>query len=124
MRRGSVFGGRLQHALLTLQGLVRRQRPSSHEQQPRGRRMEAPRLLTIQGHGRTALLEGTYNEMSGAQWRTSGTISGWFATSESPYLSRFCRIVAQVAHHINKCIRHNKINVDRGTLGFSSATCA
>jgi hypothetical protein len=62
--------------------------------------------------------------MSGAQWRTSGTISEWFATSESPYLSRFCRIVAQVAHHINKYIKISKINVDRGTLGFSCATCA
>src|SRR5215208_6797080 len=124
MRRGSVFGGRLQHALLTLQGLVRGQWTPPHEQQPRGRRMETPRLLSIQGHGRTAFLERTQDAMSGAQWRTSGTISGWFATSESPYLSRFCRMVAQVAHHINKYIRHNKINVYKGTLGFSCATCA
>jgi hypothetical protein len=62
--------------------------------------------------------------MSGAQWRTSGTISGWFATSESPYLSRFCRIVAQVAHHIIKYMKNNKMNVYQGTLGFSCATCA
>src|SRR5918994_2237126 len=124
MRRGSVFGGRLQHALLALQGLVRRQRPSSHEQQPCGRRMETPRLLTIQRHGRTALLEGTHNAMSGAQWRTSGAILGWCATPESPGLHRFCRIVAQVAHHTNKYMKNNKINVDRGTLGSSCATCA
>src|SRR5215217_2947218 len=124
MRRGCVFGGRLQHALLALQGLVRRQRTPPHEQQPRGRRMETPRLLTIQGHGRTALLEGIADAMSGAQWRTSGTISGWFATSESPYLSRFCRIVAQVAHHINRYMKNNKMNVYQGTLEFSCATCA
>jgi hypothetical protein len=31
---------------------------------------------------------------------------------------------AQVAHHINKYMKNNKINVDRGTLGFSCATCA
>jgi hypothetical protein len=62
--------------------------------------------------------------MSGAQWRTSGTISGWFATPESPYLPRFCQIVAQVAHHINEHMKNNKINVYQGTLGFSCATCA
>src|SRR5215208_3422951 len=123
MRRGRVFGSCHQHALLALQGLVRRQRPSSHGQQPRGRRMETPRLLTIQGHGRTALLEGIADSMSGAQWRTSGTISGWFATSESPDLPRFCRIVAQVAHHIIKYMKNNKINAYQGTLGFSCATC-
>src|SRR5215204_2433481 len=124
MRRGSVFGSRLQHTLLTLQGLVRGQRTPPHEQQPRGRRMETPRLLTIQRYGRTAVLKGIADSMSGAQWRTSGTISGWFATPESPYLSRFCRIVAQVAHHINKYMKNNKINVYQGTLGFSCATCA
>jgi hypothetical protein len=62
--------------------------------------------------------------MSGAQWRTSGTILGWFATPESPYLPRFCQIVAQVAHHINKYMKNNKINVYQGTLGFLCATCA
>jgi len=62
--------------------------------------------------------------MSGAQWRTSGTISGWFATPESPYLPRFCQIVAQVAHHINEYMKNNKINVYQGALGFSCTTCA
>jgi hypothetical protein len=62
--------------------------------------------------------------MSGAQWRTHGAVFVWFATPESLYLSRFCQVVAQVAHHINKCIRNNKINVYQGTLGFSCATCA
>src|SRR5829696_2969260 len=124
MRRGRVFGGCLQHALLALQGLVRRQRPSSHEQQPRGRRMETPRLLTIQRHGRTAFLERTQDAMSGAQWHAYGAVFGWYATPESPYLPRFCRIVAQVAHHINKYMKNNKIDVDRSTLGSSCATCA
>jgi hypothetical protein len=62
--------------------------------------------------------------VSGALWHTIGTISGWLATSESPYLSRFCRIVAQVAHHIIKYMKNNKIYVYQGTLGFSCATCA
>src|SRR5919106_214444 len=108
MRCGSLFGGRLQHALLTLQGLVRRQRPSSHEQQPSRGRMETPRLLTIQRHGRTAFLERTDNAMSGAQWHTYGAVFGWCATLESLYLSRFCQVVAQVAHHINKYMKNNK----------------
>src|SRR5215208_1386180 len=124
MRRGSVFGSRLQHALLTLQGLVRRQRTPPHEQQPSRGRMETPRLLTIQRHGRTAFLERTDNAMSGAQWHTYGAVFGRCATPESPYLPRSCRVVAQVAHHINKYTKNNKINVVRGTLGFSCATCA
>jgi len=62
--------------------------------------------------------------MSGAQWRTFGTVSRRCATLNLAYLPRFCRIVAQVAHHINKYMKNNKINVDRGTLGFSCATCA
>ena len=126
---GSVFGGRLQHALLALQGLVRRQRPSSHEQQPRRRRMEASRIYTLQGFGRPAVLEGVedavINVTSGAQWHTYGAVCGWCAT---PRVGIICRIlsliVAQVAHHINKYMENNKINVDRGTLGFSCATCA
>jgi hypothetical protein len=64
------------------------------------------------------------NVSSGAQWHTYGAVCGWCATPESPYLPRFCPIVAQVAHHINKYMKNNKINVDRGTLGFSCATCA
>jgi hypothetical protein len=64
------------------------------------------------------------NVTSGAQWHTNGAVFGWCATPESPYLPRSCRIVAQVAHHINKYMKNNKINVDRGTLGFSCATCA
>ena len=43
--------GRLQHALLALQGLVRRQRPSSHEQQPRRRRMERLGFAPFKGAG-------------------------------------------------------------------------
>jgi hypothetical protein len=62
--------------------------------------------------------------VSGALWHTIGAVFGWCATPESPYLPRSCRIVAQVAHHINKYMKNNKINVDRGTLGFSCATCA
>jgi hypothetical protein len=64
------------------------------------------------------------NVTSGAQWHTYGAVFGWCATSESPYLPHSCRIVAQVAHHINKYMKNNKISVDRGTLGFSCATCA
>src|SRR5215218_11036299 len=124
MRRGRVFGSRHQHALLALQGVVRRERPSSHEQQPRGRRMETPRLLTIQRHGRTALLEGIADAMSGAQWHTYGAVFGWCATPQSAYIRRILFRVAQVAHHINKYIKISKINVYQGTLGFSCATCA
>jgi len=62
--------------------------------------------------------------MSGAQWHTYGTVFGWCATLEFPYLPRFCWIVAQVAHHINKHMKNNKIDVYQGTLGFSCATCA
>ena len=62
--------------------------------------------------------------MSGAQWHTYGAVFVWCATPESPYLPRSCQVVAQVAHHINKSMKNNKINVDRGTLGFSCATCA
>jgi len=62
--------------------------------------------------------------MSGAQWHTYGAVFGWCATLEFPYLPRFCWIVAQVAHHINKHMKNNKINVDRDTLGSSCATCA
>ena len=61
---------------------------------------------------------------SGAQWHTYGAVFVWCATHESLYLSRFCQVVAQVAHHINKYTKNNKINVYQGTLGFSCATCA
>ena len=90
--------------------------------------MEASRIYTLQGFGRPTVLEGVedpvINVTSGAQWHTHGAVCGWCATPESPYLPRFCRIVAQVAHHINKYMKNNKINVDKGTLGFSCATCA
>src|SRR5215217_5153792 len=86
--------------------------------------METPRLLTIQRHGRTALLEGIADAMSGAQWHTYGAVFGWCATPQSAYIRRILFRVAQVAHHINKYMKNNKINVDRSTLGFSCATCA
>src|SRR5215216_804524 len=86
--------------------------------------MEASRIYTLQGFGRPTVLEGAQNKVSGAQWHTYGAVFGRCATPESPYLPRSCRIVAQVAHHINKYIRNNKINVYQGTLGFSCATCA
>jgi hypothetical protein len=90
--------------------------------------MEASRIYTLQGFGRPTLLEGVedpvINVISGAQWHTYGAVFGWCATRESPYLPRSCRIVAQVAHHINKYMKNNKINVYQGTLGFSCATCA
>src|SRR5215208_5736710 len=86
--------------------------------------MEASRIYTLQGFGRPTVLEGAQNKVSGAQWHTYGAVFGRCATPESPYLPRSCRIVAQVAHHINKYMKNNKINVDRSTLGFSCATCA
>ena len=90
--------------------------------------MEASRIYTLQGFGRPTVLEGVedpvINVTSGAQWHTYVAVFGWCATPESPYLPRFCRIVAQVAHHINKHMKNNKINVYQGTLGFSCATCA
>jgi hypothetical protein len=61
---------------------------------------------------------------SGAQWHTYGAVWGWCATPESGYIRRILFRVAQVAHPINKYMKNNKINVDRGTLGFSCATCA
>ena len=86
--------------------------------------MEASRIYTLQGFGRPTVLEGAQNKVSGAQWHTYGAVFGRCATPASPYLPRSCRIVAQVAHHINKYMKNNKINVDRSTLGFSCATCA
>src|SRR5215213_4273733 len=62
--------------------------------------------------------------MSGAQWHTHGAVCGWCATPQSAYICRIILRVAQVAHHINKHIENNKINVYQGTLGFSCATCA
>jgi hypothetical protein len=64
------------------------------------------------------------NVTSGAQWHTYGAVLEQCAAPESAYLSGFFLKVAQVAHHINKYMKNNKINVDRGTLGFSCATCA
>src|SRR5215208_6561325 len=71
--------------------------------------MEASRIYTLQGFGRPTVLEGVedpvINVTSGAQWHTYGAVFGRCATPESPYLPRSCRIVAQMAHHINKYIR-------------------
>src|SRR5215210_5635948 len=86
--------------------------------------METPRLLTIQRHGRTALLERTHDTMSGAQWHAYGAVFGWCATPLSAYICRILFRVAQVAHYINKHMKNNKIDVYQGTLGFSCATCA
>ena len=90
--------------------------------------MEASRIYTLQGFGRPTVLEGVEDQVinvtSGAQWHTYGAVFGWRATPESPYLPRSRRIVAQVAHHTNKYMKNNKINVYQGTLGFSCATCA
>jgi hypothetical protein len=62
--------------------------------------------------------------VSGALWHTIGAVSRQSATPKTAYVRRFCCLVAQVAHHVNKYIRKDEINVDRGTLGFSCATCA
>ena len=62
--------------------------------------------------------------MSGALWHTIGAVSRQSATPKAAYVRQFCCFVAQVAHYVNKYIRNNKINVYRGTLGFSCATCA
>jgi hypothetical protein len=62
--------------------------------------------------------------VSGALWHTIGAVSRQSATPKAAYVRRFRCLVAQVAHHINKYMKNNKINVDRGTLGFSCATCA
>ena len=90
--------------------------------------METPRIYTLQGFGRPTVLEGVEDPMinvtSGAQWHTYGAVFGWCATLESPYVPRFCWIVAQVAYHTNKYMKNNKINVYQGTLGFSCATYA
>src|SRR5918998_5046064 len=86
--------------------------------------METARILSIQRHGRTAFLERAHDAMSGAQWHTHDAVCGWCATPLSAYICRILFRVAQVAHHINKSMETNKINVDRGTLGFSCATCA
>jgi hypothetical protein len=62
--------------------------------------------------------------VSGALWRTIGVVSRQSATPKAAYVRRFRCLVAQVAHHINKYMEINKINVYQGTLGFSCATCA
>ena len=62
--------------------------------------------------------------MSGAQWHTYGAGLGQYATPQSAYMRRILSRVAKVAHHINKYMETNKINVYQGTLGFSCATCA
>ena len=115
---------RLQHALLTLQGLVRGQRTPPDEQQSHRRRMEASWLYALQGHRRSTVLEGAQNKVSGAQWHTYGAGLGPYATPQLAYIRRILRRVAKVAHPINKYIRNNKINIYQGTLGFSCATCA
>ena len=62
--------------------------------------------------------------MSGALWHTIGAVSRQSATPKAAYVRRFCCLVAQVAHHINRYMKNNKIDVYQGTLGFSCATCA
>jgi hypothetical protein len=62
--------------------------------------------------------------VSGALWRTIGAVSRQSATPKTAYVRGLRCLVAQVAHHTNKYIKISKINVDRGTLGFSCATCA
>ena len=62
--------------------------------------------------------------MSGALWHTTGAVSRQSATPKAAYVRRLRSLVAQVAHHISKYMKNNKTNVDRGTLGFSCATCA
>src|SRR5215212_9511336 len=90
--------------------------------------MEASWIYTLQGFGRPAVLEGVedpvINVTSGAQWHTYGAGLGQYATPQSAYIRRILFRVAKVAHHINKYMKNNKINVDRGTLGFACATCA
>jgi hypothetical protein len=86
--------------------------------------MEASWLYALQGHRRSTVLEGAQNKVSGAQWHTYGEGLGQCATVQLAYIRRILFRVAQVAHHINKYIKISKVNVDRGTLGFSCATCA
>src|SRR5215218_11399340 len=86
--------------------------------------MEASRIYTLQGFGRSTVLEGAQNKVSGAQWHTYGAGLGQYATPQSAYIRRILFRVAKVAHHINKYMKNNKINVYQGTLGFSWATCA
>ena len=62
--------------------------------------------------------------MSGALGHTFGAVSRQSDTPKAAYVRRLRCLVAQVAHHINKYMENNKIDVYRGTLGFSCATCA
>ena len=62
--------------------------------------------------------------MSGALWHTIGAVLRQSATPKAAYVRQLRCLVAQVAHHINKHMENNKIDVYQGTLGFSCATCA